>query len=133
MSVNANDVQELLLTEGLHLVFSGDHLVDLFELFSLSWMTSAMMEGKPVLCKGFLPGASFWVQTDLPFETSMLEDCKELWAEVEYMLLDWVEEVEEAPCKSILLPFSEAYVALDAVINFKPAAITFERHYRGLA
>lgn len=131
MSINANDVQELRLTEGLHLVFSDDHPVNLFELFSLSWMVSAMMEGKPVLCKGFLPGASFWIQTDLPFEASMPEDCRVLWTEIEYDLLDWVEEAEASPCKTILLPFSEAYVARDAVVDFKPAAVTFERHYRG--
>lgn len=133
MSVNANDVQELYLTEGLHLVFSEDHPVSLFELFSLSWMASAMMEGKPVLCKGFLPGASFWVQTDLAMEESFPDFCKTQWSEIEYDLLDWVEEAEASPCKTILLPFSEAYVARDAVVNFKPAAVTFERHYRGLA
>lgn len=131
MMTSAEDVQEIHLKEGLHLVFPGDYHIGLYQLFALSWMVSAMMGGKPVLCKGFLPGASFWVQTDLPIEESFPDLCKEQWADIEYDLWDWVEEGDRLPCKTIFLPQSEAYIARDAV-ELMQASITIERYYSGL-
>lgn len=128
---NAHDVNEIHLVEGMRLIFTGDCPVSLYELFAMSWMVSAMMEGKPILCKGFLPGVSFWVQTDLPIEESFPDLCKAQWADIEYDLWDWVEEADSLPCKTIFLPQSEAYVARDAV-ELMPASITIERYYSGL-
>ena len=131
MRNSAHDENEIHLEEGMHLIFPGDYPLGLSELFAMSWMVSAMMGGKPVLCKGFLPGASFWVQTDLPIDESFPHFCKEQWADIEYDLLDWVEGADRLPCKTIFLPLSEAYVARDAV-DLMPASITIERYYSGL-
>lgn len=117
------------LQEGVHLTFAADYDVSSFALFTLTWASSAMLNGGAVRCRGLLPGVSFWIKTRQAFTDDFDLLCEACWIEVEEILSCWVEQSERMPCIALQLPESEAYIALNSVVELQAGKVEIECQY----
>lgn len=129
MTQRQGDMLNIELQEGVHLTFAADYDVSSYALFTLTWASSAMLNGGAVRCRGLLPGVSLWIKTDQVFVDDFDLLCESCWTEVEEILSCWVEQSERMPCIALHLPGSEAYLALNSVVELKAGKVEIERQY----
>lgn len=123
-----NTTQQIELHEGCHILFPAHAEVLPHQLLGLAWASSAMLQGKPVRCVGFLPGVTLQIHTslDIVVLAQVLEDgCTKALAS----LREWIDRTEQEPCAWLPLPHTHAIVTVDPQTWLPPAAIEIERRY----
>lgn len=103
-------------------------------LFALSLFVSSRMDGRPVACRGFLPGITLRVEALLSSHELSADQEKlgEEWNAIQAFLKRWIEITDRLPSASLPITSARASVGLDAETGFPVNAFRIEVAIRAL-
>jgi hypothetical protein len=119
------DAIAVTVQEGMSLTLVKDPKWTPFMAFAQAWVSSSLLQGKPVCLKGILPGIALHISTRLEMHLGLKSYITAVWPNVLQQINAWQRIGSNEPCLALTVPYSQALIARCGY-EMPEAALTIE-------